>query len=190
MSMQPPNLPPANWRPPPGAYGAPPPEGYGAPVVSPHGYGSHDIVMPGDPVSIGSRFVAKFIDGIITVLIFLACFGVAVLTEDRLDPISYLFGAVGLIIAALGYEYPFVAKFGQTAGKRIMNMRIVTMADGAVPGWGKAATRTLVPAIANVCTGIGGLLFYISPLFDRSPWKRGWHDQIAGTVVIARRPSA
>ena len=29
-----------------------------------------------------------------------------------------------------------------------------------------------------------GLLFGLSPLFDRGMWRRGWADKIASTVVV------
>jgi hypothetical protein len=38
--------------------------------------------------------------------------------------------------------------------------------------------------VGFVTCGLGSSLFYLSPLFDSSPWKRGWYDQLATTTVV------
>jgi uncharacterized RDD family membrane protein YckC len=83
------------------------------------------------------------------------------------------------------YEFVMLAAFrGQTLGKSIMLVRVVKL-DGRPIGWGGAASRVYVPLLISTCTlGLGGLVFAISPLLDRSAWKRGFPDRIASTVVI------
>ena len=66
----------------------------------------------------------------------------------------------------------------------MMKVRVVKV-DGQPIGWGPAAGRVYVQNIASACTcGWAGFLFALSPLFDNSPWHRGWPDKIASTVVI------
>ncbi|WP_157631858.1 RDD family protein [Catelliglobosispora koreensis] len=66
----------------------------------------------------------------------------------------------------------------------MMKLRVIGL-DGQPLSWGGAALRVYIQAIASSCTcGVGGLLFALSPLFDNGPWKRGWPDQIASSVVV------
>jgi uncharacterized RDD family membrane protein YckC len=83
-----------------------------------------------------------------------------------------------------GYEFAMLGHSGQTVGKRVMKLRVIKV-SGEPIGWGAAAARVFVPMLLSCVTcGIGGLLFALSPLFDSGPWKRGWPDQIASTIVI------
>jgi uncharacterized RDD family membrane protein YckC len=90
-----------------------------------------------------------------------------------------------LAVAVLfGYEFYMIGRYGQTIGKRFMKLRVVKV-SGEPAGWGASAARTFVPMLVSCFTcGIGGMLFSLSPLFDSSPWKRGWPDNIASTVVV------
>ncbi len=86
-----------------------------------------------------------------------------------------------------GYEFVAIGLFGQTLGKRVMKLHVVAV-NGGPAGWGASAGRVYVPMLAGFVTcGLGSMLFYLSPLFDGGPWKRGWYDQIASTVVISTK---
>lgn len=74
---------------------------------------------------------------------------------------------------------------GATVGKKAMNIKVVTLADGNIPTTGTAAKRYgFYIGITVLTCGIGGLLIALSPLFDNSGRQQGWHDKLAGTVVI------
>ena len=95
--------------------------------------------------------------------------------------------ALGLV-AVFVYELPFTAVYGQTVGKLLIGARVVRVADGAVPGWGRSAARwavlylpLLVPIIGVPLT----VLIAASPLLDAR--RRGWHDKAAGTVVVGQQ---
>jgi uncharacterized RDD family membrane protein YckC len=86
-----------------------------------------------------------------------------------------------------GYEFVMLGLYGDTLGKRVMKLRVVRL-DGEHAGWGPAFGRTFIPGVAGCLScGLGVLLFYLSPLFDPGPWKRGWHDAVAATVVVSVR---
>lgn len=94
--------------------------------------------------------------------------------------------ALGLVAAFL-YELPLTAAYGQTVGKLLIGARVVRVADGAVPGWGRSAARWSVLYLPLVLPIIGvplTVLIAASPLFDAR--HRGWHDKAAGTVVVGR----
>jgi Predicted membrane protein/domain len=142
--------------------------------------------MPGPPADLGTRFLARLIDGGIT-LIPLVCAGLIVsATENAQGEPSpgAIFIALPAYAAVILYEWVMLAASGQTFGKRIMKIKVVRV-DGRPLGWAAAFARVYVQVfVSMVSCGIGGLLFVLSPLFDSSPWKRGWPDQLASSVVI------
>lgn len=85
------------------------------------------------------------------------------------------------------YEIVMIAQWGATFGKRWMGLRVVRMANGQAPGFGVALVRFLIPAVGALACGIGALVVYASPLFDKSVAKQGWHDMAAKTMVIKVR---
>ncbi|HEX5541077.1 MAG TPA: RDD family protein [Micromonospora sp.] len=96
-----------------------------------------------------------------------------------------------LITAALwfAYEVPAVANNGQTFGKRIMGIRVITLTGEQQIGFGRSLRRwnTLgLPVFLWYCCGLGFVLQLIDcamPLFDR-PLRQALHDKRAHTVVV------
>jgi uncharacterized RDD family membrane protein YckC len=84
--------------------------------------------------------------------------------------ISYLLPAV--IVVAFWYSA------GATPGKMAIGARIVDAATGGAPSLGQYIGRYLGYFLSIIPMGIG--LFWVG--FDRR--KRGWHDMLAGTVVV------
>ena len=82
------------------------------------------------------------------------------------------------------YEVPLIALQGQTVGKMLTNLKIVRSGDENLPRWGRSCVRWAVRYLPLfVPFGIVfTLLVTLSPLFD--PDRRGWHDKIAGTMVV------
>jgi uncharacterized RDD family membrane protein YckC len=94
------------------------------------------------------------------------------------------FVALLVLVPYFGYEFVATARYGQTIGKRVMRIRVVQV-SGAPVSWGASALRVYVPMLMGFGTcGLGSSLFYLSPLFDSSPWKRGRYDQLASTTVV------
>ncbi|MFZ5767639.1 MAG: RDD family protein [Bacillota bacterium] len=84
------------------------------------------------------------------------------------------------LFAILGGAY-FVgctAKWGQTAGKRVLGIRVVRE-DGGPVGFGRALLReTLARWAAGLVLGLG----YLWAAWDAG--GQGWHDKVAGTAVV------
>ncbi len=91
---------------------------------------------------------------------------------------------VGLLVVTLiGLLYfPFFwARGGATPGMRAAGIRVVNDRDGSRIGWGAAILRL-------IGFWVSGAVFYLGfvwILVDSR--RRGWHDLIAGTCVIASR---
>ena len=147
--------------------------------------------MPGVPADMGNRFLARLIDGGI-ILAILFVLGACLNPLEGQGGAIETFASLVAVIAFAGcvaYEPVMIGRYGQTVGKRLMKLHVVN-ADGTPAGWGPSALRYFVPVIAGCFTcNIGSFLVYISPFFDSSAWKRGWHDKIASTVVISRENS-
>lgn len=73
------------------------------------------------------------------------------------------------------------ARWGQTAGKKLLGLRVVRP-DGGPVGGGQAFFReTLGRLAAGFLLGLG----YLCTAWDAG--GQGWHDKLAGTVVVRAR---
>ena len=107
-----------------------------------------------------------------------------------LQPWSYIFAihlacVVILLISSLLYELPLTATRGQTIGKILMGIEVIHNSEMRVPGWTRSSIRWAVLYLPLLIPIVGVLIFLltaVSPLFDSQ--RRGWHDKIAGTLVI------
>lgn len=149
--------------------------------------------------TLGARLVARIIDAVLLLLALLplrVVLGLLGLDQgphydagsgqivDGGSPFlrNVLIGVV--VVTAIGYEIVLTAVQGATIGKRAMRLRVVRRLDGSLPGWGPALVRWLVPAAGLLFCLVGGPVVYASPLLDSTGFNRGWHDRLAGTVVI------
>lgn len=93
-------------------------------------------------------------------------------------------GVVALVIAAivgLLYLLMFYTMSGQTPGMRLLHMRVID-AFGDAPSVPRALVRILGISLSLSLFGLGWLWV----AFSRE--KRGLHDLIAGTWVVAAKP--
>jgi len=79
----------------------------------------------------------------------------------------------------VGYYTYFHGITGQTPGKMAMGLKVI-QATGEEMTLGIAFLRYVGSIVSSLCF----LLGYIWVAFDRR--KQGWHDKIAGTVVILK----
>jgi uncharacterized RDD family membrane protein YckC len=140
----------------------------------------------------GERLVAYIVDGLILGAIFVVLSIVLIAGiiggVDFSDPRNPQFGgaAIGAVllwllaifVVSILYFPFFWARGGQTPGMRAFGIRVVRDRDGGPIGWGSALLRLLGYWVAGVVFYIG----YVWIFFDGR--RRGWHDLIAGTVVI------
>ena len=132
-----------------------------------------------------TRLVAYIIDWIIIAvgaLIIFAIFGLSGFSAGQTTSgVTFTaMNAIGLILVivwSVGYEIFFWSTKGQTPGKMIMGIKIVTT-DGGSIGVGKAILRLIGYAISGIVFFLGFLWI----IWDKE--KQGWHDKIAGTYVV------
>ncbi|WP_423920182.1 RDD family protein [Candidatus Poriferisodalis sp.] len=138
----------------------------------------------------GTRFGARILDGIIVVIFYFILAAVAFggfLSGDDSGVYSGGIAVMFLVGLAIGlaYEVVQIAVWGQTLGKRMTGIKVVSAAHGGVPGWGKAVGRWLIPGLVSLIPFVGWLLAilcYVSLTWDRV--YQGWHDKAAGTLVV------
>lgn len=148
--------------------------------------------------SIGTRGVARIVDtlllGVISAALFWISFGV--LQGDSVG-FSWTFTiATGLVFA--GYEIVLTKIRGQTLGKMILRIRVVSHRDARLPGWGASVIRYGVPTLssfllewatawlypsAQAWTFLFLPAFYLLAAFD--PNRQGIHDKTARTIVVS-----
>ena len=180
--------------------GIPPQQGYGYP---------QQPGFPGGPgprvASMGRRFGARVIDGLILGVIYgvLAFAGIAgaVNSVNDCDPnaadyttcvnnassdFAAKFGAIfgALAIHSLLYEWLMTGLVGATLGKMAVGLRVVKADTGQKPGLGSAFIRWIIPVVGSFACGIGQLVVYLSPFWDKSGRQQGWHDKAASTMVV------
>lgn len=150
----------------------------------------------------GTRLAARILDiGVVYTLWFITRDVVGIYVIDSI--VSSVGGKLLVALAVLwltfvGYEVVQSALWGQTVGKRIVDIRVVNESTGRPPGWGRSLIRWAVPLVpfallgmiltpageylALLAAAVAAALCYVSITWDRK--NQGWHDQAAGTIVV------
>lgn len=145
------------------------------------------------------RCLAFLIDQIILYGIYLVFFLIGVLSNafgylthgDLFPPgaspylgswfMTLYWGAV-VIVTALYFTF-FVTFTGQTPGKMVLGLKVMPAEDGVMT-FGMAFLRWVGYIVSSFFFYLG----FVWIAFD--PRKRGWHDKIAGTVVVRENRGA
>jgi uncharacterized RDD family membrane protein YckC len=125
------------------------------------------------------RVVAYILDGIITFVIAAALtplFG-GTMFPTRPEEMDFTGSGISLLVG-LVYFVAFWSWRGQTPGMMPFNMTVVRADDGGKIDWVRALLRYVGLIISFLVIFIG----VIWVAFDSR--KQGWHDKIAGTVVV------
>ncbi|MEU6391402.1 RDD family protein [Streptomyces sp. NPDC046939] len=164
--------------------------------------------MPGVPpiASMGRRLGARLIDGVpFAILNFIM---MAPALSDYLDALSdcdssdssafnscvqdamgdfyadFIPASLGVFALFFLYEWLMIAFVGATLGKLALGIRVLKAETGAKPGLGGSFLRWVIPTVGAFACGIGQLLVYLSPFWDKTGRKQGWHDKVASVVVV------
>ena len=136
------------------------------------------------------RFYAFVLDRLIGwSLIAAACWAAYLLflDDDRIVPAAALVAGVTTLVwllfgVALGAS-------GATPGKAAVGLRAVHDGTGTPIGVGRALLRGLVLSVSTIPTfGIGLATLAWTAVMDPRRQRRGWHDQVARSVVVDIRP--
>jgi uncharacterized RDD family membrane protein YckC len=98
----------------------------------------------------------------------------------HLTSIALLAGAFYIVISIVYFTY-FHGIKGRTPGKMLLSLQVLS-AEGTPIGFGIAFLRAVGYLVSSLLFTFP--LGFIWAAFDRR--KQGWHDKIAGTVVIIR----
>lgn len=154
----------SNIPPPP-----PPPPGFGAPPPPPYSLGN-----PG--YSGGTGELATWVQRVISYLIETAIFLVPYVILLAIAPkLSALW-----VLAAIGYTFYNAylnGSTGQSIGKKMRGLKVVSEATGQPIGGGLGIARGLLHILDSIC-----YIGYLFPLWDSK--KQTFADKILKTVVI------
>jgi uncharacterized RDD family membrane protein YckC len=142
----------------------------------------------------GERLVAYIIDGfilfIIIMVIAIVLAGGILAGSDFSDPTAPQIAPLGvassvlifvlILVLSLGYFPFFWARGGQTPGMKPFGLYVVRDVDGGRISAGQALLRLVGYWINGIVLYIGFIWVFIDAR------RRGWHDLIAGTVVVKR----
>lgn len=187
----------------------------GFPGQQPGGFGSGQmvagqarIIVPGAQIqfpntgplvlgTMGSRFLARVVDGLIIGLPFGILMMILQFAVVASDPDMWW---ISLIVAPLSsiamilYEGLMISTRGATVGKSVAGLRVVTELSAthgtAAVGSGTSFTRIAVmiaPGLIPCLGSIVSALMVLSPFFDEQG-RQGWHDKAAKTYVISTKP--
>ncbi len=125
--------------------------------------------------SVGARFVAYFIDGIlvgVVAVVVLLLFGLVLG-----DSASALIQVLAFVIYVGYYWYFWTRRDGQTPGKSALGIRVVK-ADGSAISDVDAIIRAIGYQVSSIIFCLG----YIWAIFDSE--NQAWHDKLARTYVV------
>ncbi len=178
--------------------------GYSVPAPPP-GYRPLPMGPSGAPLAdFGQRFLAYLLDGLVIAAVALVpvLIGFALLIPVFLDTVRstpagsapdlgkffllyFLFFAI-MIPLQLGLQYLYQVVYqvrkGQTVGKRVMKIKVVSLADGSPMDTRMAQKRFLV----TVGCAFAGPLAYLDGLWQLwdQPYRQCLHDKWPKTVVV------
>jgi uncharacterized RDD family membrane protein YckC len=190
-TQRPPGEQPPPSAPPPGA---PPPGGSYPQQQQYGGYPAQPAGGPGGPsgprAGFGGRLGAYLLDALIigvpAAILFVILGGAASRATDEAEQAAFgggfiLLWLIFMIASILYYVLLNGGPTGQTIGKRVLGIRVVSYQTGGPIGYGKAFVRWLVgPLFSGFC--IIGLLGYLWMLWDNE--KQTWHDKASDSVVV------
>jgi uncharacterized RDD family membrane protein YckC len=105
----------------------------------------------------------------------------ALVTQRMTVAMAGIYPAFGLIqVASITYFVGFWTWRGQTPGMMLLGLRVARDVDGTPPGF----TRSLLRYVGYLLSWVALFIGFIWVAFDSR--KQGWHDKIAGTVVVRR----
>jgi uncharacterized RDD family membrane protein YckC len=160
------------------------------------------VVPPGaPPAPVGRRVAASLVDAALTAvaaaplwLAWAPAFAATVRAASASGsatvaqpaaPSGVLLAVGAVLLAAWGVaQWVWNGTRGWTVGRRLLGLRLVDVRTGRPVGLGRAFVRALIVALGSLACGVGQLVVLLSPLFDSTGRRRGWHDRVGEGVVV------
>ena len=122
------------------------------------------------------RLIARLLDLGVFYIAVSTIFLVTPFGEDELGLLPAL-----LLFGWPVYEVALTTIRGQTVGKQIMSIKVVSVTHGLFPTWGRSCARWVSFGVLSYLPLVG-LLNFMSLLWTKN--RQTWHDKIGGTVVV------
>jgi uncharacterized RDD family membrane protein YckC len=170
----------SEYTPPP----PPPPGGMPPPASGPSG-GQTPGMSPWGPLAPwGERAVAYLIDYVLVIGAFAVVFIASMIVGAVVDILGLLLGLVAWVISIGAFLYiGFLnGSVGQTPGKKVMGIKVVSDKNGQVIGGGMGIVRTIAHFVDSLACYIG----WFFPLWDAK--RQTFADKIMTTVVTNGHP--
>jgi uncharacterized RDD family membrane protein YckC len=153
-----------------------PSQPYGTPPPPPPAYSGSDNVYGQPPSQYAGAQLASWIRRVGGTLLDVVIFGIPLAVIDLIIGSQVVSDILNFILTlVLGY---LNGALGQTPGKRIVGIKVVRDADGALLGGGLGIVRSIV----HIVDAIPCLLGYLWPLWDNK--NQTFADKIMSTVVL------
>ncbi len=141
----------------------------------------------------GTRLIAAILDGILLGLIIwpyaMSSDYWARATQGQVGTSDLLQLSLVSLIGFLVLHGYLLHKHGQTIGKRLLGIRIVSATDGQLVSLGKIFGLRYVPIqLVSIVPIVGNILPLVDVLFIFREDRRCLHDLIAGTKVVKVKP--
>ena len=147
---------------------APPPPSQFTPPPQPP---VHSGAIPRGPrAGFWVRFVAAVVDGLLLSLVSNVILG-GILGRTAGT-------TLGIVVQIAYFVYLEGSPSGQTIGKKLMNIRVISFSTGGPAGYGAATIRWFARLLSALPLGLG----YFWMLWDDE--KQTWHDKLSTTVVV------
>ena len=140
---------------------------------------NYDTEYAGFWIRVWASFIDTVLIALITVPILLAIYGEQYLESENIieGPMEFLISWVLPAIAVI----TFWIYRSATPGKIAISSKIVDAKTGGQPSTGQFVGRYFSYFISTIPLGLG--FFWVA--FDKK--KQGWHDKLAGTVVVRKK---
>ncbi|MGO4490436.1 RDD family protein [Microbacterium sp. 2RAF4] len=92
---------------------------------------------------------------------------------------------VSLLLLGWFVVYTVMQAGAGSIGMRAQGLRLVSATDGSGLGFGRTLLRNVIFSLAAAI-----VVGYFTPLFDGSGRFQGWHDKVAGSLMVDARVSA
>lgn len=146
--------------------------------------------VAGDPLaSIGQRIAARLLDWFLLLAVWLPL-GALTAQRNADDSLSYpLWSRIAWMLLVVAYEVGFVAARGQTPGKHLLGIGIVSATTGRLLTIGAAVARVVPVVVAMALLAVffpvAMVFVYFSAAFMSD--RRGVLDRLAGSAVVQTR---
>lgn len=135
------------------------------------------------PADWSARATAYLLDFAFVVVVLIFCSVVRALLDPSDRDASIIAMVVVILVTVLWNRVYLQSTAGQSVGKRILGIQLLSERTLLPPGVARTIGRELLGFILGRIPLLG-LVWALSPLFDDR--RRAWHDSALSTVVVNR----